>query len=201
MKEAKCPFCGLRVDKTKGFNYKNLYYHTECWTKFVNGEKQEAQKVAKEKVDKQQVEILKTKLKNESLVTDNTPLSDEEVKAKDKVINYLKCLTHTEHLDVKIYSLLKKYYKDYNFSYQGMFLALRYFYELKGNPPFEDCVGIIPLIYREAQEQERIKKKVERDIKNIDLNKIVTEKVVVIPSTRNQIEKDKDYINIEDIGV
>lgn len=89
---------------------------------------------------------------------------------------------------------IKEYKDQYEYTYKGMELALRYFYDVLDNPIYGDGVGIIPYIYEEAKEQYirkiEIKKKVEKE------NMTTEERVVYI---QPQKRKNKKIIDISSI--
>jgi hypothetical protein len=181
-----CPLCSKTVSKEESFEYKGRYYHEKCFVKFS---KQTTKEKVKEKKEKQKVEKVKKEIQQSSHIAIEQDISDEDILAKEKVINYLKQLLNTNQLNVKIFKLLKDYYSTYKFSYEGMLIALRYFYETKENPTVSDCVGIIPYIYEEAQEHERVKKSVVKQVEDINMNDIVTDKVIKLKKTKNNNKK------------
>ena len=181
-----CPLCNKTVTKEESFEYKGRYYHESCFVKFSKKTTKEKVKLKKEK---QKIEIVKKEIQQDTHIALETDLSDEEVLNKEKVINYLKQLLNTNQLNVKIYKLLKDYYTVYKFSYEGMLIALRYFYEIKENPIVPDCIGIIPYIYEEAQEYEKIKASVVKQVEKLDLNNMVISKIVKIKKQKNKLNK------------
>lgn len=180
-----CPLCNNTVSKEESFEYKGRYYHEKCFVKYS---KKTTKEKVKQKKEKQKIDKAKKEIQQETLVTMEPDLSDEEILAKEKVINYLKQLLNTEQLNVKIYKLLKDYYITYKFSYEGMLITLKYFYEIKENPVINDCVGIIPYVYEDAQEYEKVRKSVVKQIENINFKKIVTNKII-------KLKKSKDCTN------
>ena len=188
-----CPLCNKTVSKEESFEYKSRYYHESCFVKFS---KQTTKDKVKEKKEKQKIDKVKKSIQQDTLISIEIDLSDEEVLAKEKVVNYLKELLNNNQLNVKIYKLLKDYYTVYKFSYEGMLIALKYFYEIKENPIVPDCVGIIPYIYEEAQEYEKIKASVVKQVEKLDLKNMVISKIVKI---KKQNRKIHNLIDIEDL--
>ena len=188
-----CPLCNKIVTKEESFEYKGRYYHESCFVKFSKKTTKEKVKLKKEK---QKIEIIKKEIQQDTHIALETDLSDEEVLNKEKVINYLKQLLNTNQLNVKIYKLLKDYHTTYKFTYEGILIALKYFYDTKENPVISDCVGIIPYIYEDAQGYEKIKKSVVEQIETLNLENIVTSKVIKIKKPINNINK---LIDIEEL--
>lgn len=181
-----CPLCKEVVTKEESFEYKGRYYHESCFVKFS---KKTTKEKVKKKKEKQKIEKVKKEIQEETLVSIETDLSDEEVLAKQKVIDYLKQLLNTNQLNVKIYKLLKDYYTTYKFSYKGMLIALKYFYEIQENPVVNDCVGIIPYIYEEALEYEKVRKSVIKHVKEVDFKNIVTNKIIKVKKSKDNTKK------------
>lgn len=188
-----CPLCKEPVSKEESFEYKKKYYHEKCFNTFSKGTSNKV----KEKKQKQVIDNTKKEILKESRTTLEENISDKDILAKEKVIQYLKKLLNVERLNVKIYKLLKDYYSNYKFSYEGMLVALIYFYEILDNPVYSDCVGIIPYIYEEAQEYEKLKESVNNQVKNIDINNIVIETTTKIKKPIYDI-KDK-LIDIDEL--
>lgn len=172
-----CPICTQTVDKDKAYEYKGKYYHNKCFTKFS---KQTTVEKTAELKEKQKLNAIKQTIEKESQIIE-TNLTDDEIIFKDKVIKYIKELLDCNILNVKIYALLKNYISTYKFSYQGIYIALKYFYQIQENPVVSDIVGILPYIYEEAQQYEIMKKEFQNQIDNININEIVLQKKVVIP--------------------
>ena len=189
-----CPLCTKVVNTKDDFEYKGKHYHESCFTKFSKKETKEKTKLVKEK---QKVEQVKKDIQKDTHIINEVDISDEEILAKDKILNYLRRLLNTPKLNVKIYKLLKDYYTIYKFSYEGMLTTLKYFYEIQDNPVFGDCVGIIPYTYDEAQEYEKTKNEINEQMNELDITKIVTQKVVKIKKyIENQNSK---LINIDEL--
>lgn len=188
-----CPLCNEIVSKEESFEYKGRYYHEKCFVKYSKNTTKEK---VKQKKEKQKVEKAKKEIQQETLVLIESDIPDDEILAKEKVINYLKQLLNADQLNVKIYKLLKDYYTTYKFSYEGMLITLKYFYEIQENPIVSDCVGIIPYVYEEAQKYEKIKKTIIKQIEEIDLNNIVINKTIKIKKSKENINK---LIDIEEL--
>jgi hypothetical protein len=181
-----CPLCSKTVTVEESFEYKGKFYHEKCFTKFS---KQENKEKIKQKKEKKIVEQTKKNIQKDTHISIESEITDKDILAKEQVILYLKKLLNLNKLNVKIYKLLKDYYTTYKFSYEGMLIALKYFYETQDNPIVSDCVGIIPYIYEEAQEYEKIKQRINKETNTLDIKNIVTEKVVKI--TKKNTTNDK----------
>ena len=186
-----CPLCKTIVKKEEAFEYKKKYYHVDCFSSMSR----QTTKVEESK-QKQKIEKVKDKLQKETSIQPEAEISDEEILAKDVLFDYLKKLLKIPKLNVKTYKLLKDYYTTYKYSYNGMLITLKYFYELQNNPIVSDCVGIIPYTYAEAQEYEQRKKEIIKQANAFDMTEAVTPKVVKI---RKQNENNIKLINIDDL--
>lgn len=73
-------------------------------------------------------------------------------KDKESLYQYLAKLFGKGYDFVANQKLIEKYAEEYKYTYSGMEKALRYFYEIKGNPieKAEGRVGIIPYCYNDA---------------------------------------------------
>lgn len=180
-----CPLCKQPVSKEESFEYKKKYYHEKCFNTFS---KKTTKEKIKEKKEKQNIEKVKKDIQKETHIALESEISDNDLLAKEKVINYLKEKLDTTQLNVKTYKLLKDYYTSYKFSYEGMLIALKYFYDTQDNPVVSDCVGIIPYIYEEAQEFEKMKKSINKQLDKIDIDDIVIETTVRIKKPINDIK-------------
>jgi len=186
-----CPLCKTTVNKEDAFEYKKKYYHVDCFSSMSR----QTTKIEESK-QKQKIEKVKDKLQKETSIQPEVEISDEEILAKDAVFDYLKKLLSIPKLNVKTYKLLKDYYTTYKFSYKGMLITLKYFYELQNNQIVSDCVGIIPYTYTEAQEYEKRKNEIVKQVENLEMTKIVIPKIVKI---RKQVQITNKLINIDDL--
>ena len=61
-----------------------------------------------------------------------------------KLFNY-------EYVPPRIRKQINSFMKEYNYTYTGMLKALKYFYEIKGNPVQEKYgISILPYVYKDA---------------------------------------------------
>lgn len=81
-------------------------------------------------------------------------IKTQDQKDKEQLEAYIKILLDVEQLNPRIYKTLYDYTKNYNFTYKGIFQALVYFYEVKGNDKAKaratGTIGIVPFVYQEA---------------------------------------------------
>lgn len=182
-----CPVCRNNVPASEAIRIKTRYYHKECYEKKIA---QEKNKLKKEKEIKKEREKANSHVEKEIRIKE--AISEEEAKEKQRVINKIKDILNVEFLDVKYYSSLDRIKKKYvDFTWDGIYNSLVYFYEIKENQPYNNVVGIIPDVYTEAnrffKDLELIKpgnvkdlykkKKVKITLKNdtkqcIDINKL-----------------------------
>jgi len=78
----------------------------------------------------------------------------QEEKDFDLLYNYVKKEQGNNFNFVRFKKTIEAWKKDYNFTYNGMYYTLIYFYEVKGNSKarlIKGSVGIIPFCYKEAE--------------------------------------------------
>ena len=78
----------------------------------------------------------------------------QEEKDFDTLYNYVKKEQGNNFDFVRFKKTIEAWKKDYNFTYNGMYYTLIYFYEVKGNSKakfIDGSVGIIPFCYKEAE--------------------------------------------------
>lgn len=142
MARRKCQICGNWIeDNNDSISYKKGYAHKKCFDvamKVVVQEKKQKLKKTSASTPKQR----KPELKD--------GLSEEEYHDKVALCDYLRDMTH-EELTPKIYKLMEDYQKKYGINHVEMLADLKYFFEIKGNQPEGDVIGIIPYIHGEAQ--------------------------------------------------
>lgn len=144
----KCMICGQYIeDADGGVPYKNRYVHHICFESTL--------RVTKTAKDKQLREKQQNHKKSTTAVVKDATLkksvSEEEFADKKKVCEFLKQLTGAD-ISIKAYSVMDKYKEKFNLTYKGIYQALVYFYDIKGNPlkADNDGIGIVPYIYEEA---------------------------------------------------
>lgn len=114
-----------------------------------------------------------------------------------ELISYVCELYGLDRPTGQILRQIKIYKEDpeLNYTYKGMELTLRYFYEILGNKPREgDGVGIIPHQYHNATQQYIKQMKINDSIDNIKNSK----KTVVYVSPKKQSRK-KNLIDMDSL--
>lgn len=79
-------------------------------------------------------------------------LKTQDQKDREQLEAYIKILLNVEQLNPRIYKSINDYLKQYNYTYKGIFQALVYFYEVKGNDKSKanGSIGIVPYCYQDA---------------------------------------------------
>ena len=176
MGKRKCVICDKWIESNNdSIPYKDRYAHVECFNiqmKILADNKK--QTIEKKKTDKKSTSSPK------SVEERKLGLTEEEFQSKKKYYDYIKSLLKVDRLPAKVYKLSDDYIKKYNFDYEKMYKALYYYYSLKEHGIKDDCIGILPYCYDEAQfyyeEQEKIKQ-INHDIDVNNLYKCSTVKI------------------------
>lgn len=117
----------------------------------------------------------------------------QESRHYKELINYICKLHKIEKPTGMMLMQIKRFKEEFGFTYKGMELTLRYFYEILGNKTQKgDGVGIIPHLYDEAKEQYIKQMKINESLENLERK---SERVVYI-STKKR-DKAKNMIDIE----
>ena len=112
----------------------------------VCGQKFNRDKIQAVKVGKNRYAHYKCKPDGEKIPLENP--EDEDLTALKE---YAKDLLKDDYNAVKVNAQIKKFRKEYDYTYSGMLKALKYWYEVRKNPVDVDRgVGIIPYIYKNA---------------------------------------------------
>lgn len=91
------------------------------------------------------------------------------VSDRTQLFDYVTKLYQIKQPTVAMYTQVARYIDEHNFTYKGMELTLKYFYEIMGNKPRKgDSLGIIPWKYEEATEQYIHQIKINESYKNLD---------------------------------
>jgi hypothetical protein len=111
-------------------------------------------------------------------------LSNPEDEQLSSLEEYIKKIFDIPYISQKIKRQIQTYIRDYNYSYEGIFKTLFYWYGLKGKSieKANNGLGIVPYIYDESQEYfKRINMAKEKnEIKNLDNYKI-EKNIIEIP--------------------
>lgn len=69
----------------------------------------------------------------------------------EKLDDYIMKLFNYEYVPPRIRKQINTFMQEYNYTYTGMLKALKYFYEIKGNPIQEKYgISILPYVYKDA---------------------------------------------------
>lgn len=119
----------------------------------------------------------------------------KESKHYQELIEYICELYDIKKPTGMILMQIKRFKEEFDYTYKGMELTLRYFYEIMDNPIREgDGIGIIPYTYEEATEQYVQQMKINKSVDNLSKNK---ERIVYVsPSMKKQNNK---LIDIESL--
>lgn len=197
MAKRKCIICGEWIDSSESsIPYKGRYVHQSCFNIGIAAISLNKKEQLSQKDKKQNTKTTSTTKKQ--TIKLETPISEQEYQERTEFFEYLKSLLKVECLNVKILTLSKKYNKELNFSWIGMKKALEWFFDVKGNILQEgnDCIGILPYIYDEAQEYY---KELENKIKfnsEIDFSNYYQERTVKINPNKHS---SKNLIDIDSL--
>ena len=172
----KCKVCGREIDRTKEQCYKfsNGYFHLDC----LEGFKEQHKRAKYTLVDVKVVEELDVYVA--------------------KIYDYL-----TTQIGMKVnYGDLVRQCKDfktkYKYSYNGIYLSLKYFYGVKKMSPEKsnNRIGIVPYVYEEARTYyENLNKKKELINANIYKQKDNVEPVRIVP--KRDVARERVHIDLD----
>ena len=193
----KCVVCGQYITEEEIDScvpYKNnRLVHSQCFNqtmKMIKADKDEQLEKQKKKKEsasrvqgrkKAEIKTPKAELKD--------GLSDEEYKAKRGFYDVLKAIMGVDKLTPKIYAVSDKYITQYNMTWDGMKDTLVYLRDIKEKELTGDIVGIIPYYYEESQNFYEDIKKVEENNKNVNINKLYSERVIQITPPKRIIKQ------------
>lgn len=145
-----CPYCSQSVDKGQPSKvYQKRTYHQHCYKKMCD------EKYAK--TDKKTTAFAQ---------------NDKKVVTQQDLYSYICKLFKLNELNGKLISQLKNLFSDYNYTYGGVMLTLKYFFEIKGNEPdLKYGIGIVPFVYDEAKEFFSQKKIIKQKMENTEFKK------------------------------
>lgn len=101
---------------------------------------------------------------------------------------------------------LDKFKTDYKFTYKGMLLTLKYYYEDRGNPwPERPSVGIIPYVYEEATQAFIADRERKKRLDSIDVEAALEKKrYITLHHTTSSSEaymmRKLPQLDIDDLG-
>lgn len=175
----KCPKCEIKLPKNEAILHKKRYYHAECYDQLLVKER----KKTEEKKLKQQGKV------------QNQHGSSSDYKS---LVEYIcKDLYGWNRPSGMILKQIKQFHEEYDYTYKGMELTLRYFFNILDNKVDKDKgIGIIPFVYEDATKQYAQKIKIARATMNEDLHKINKRIVKVSPKSMSREIKQIDIESI-----
>ncbi len=104
---------------------------------------------------------------------------------KQKLVDYIEKLLHKK-LDYKIRNQLNNYCLKNKFTYQQIYNALFYFYEIKNNSiaKANGGIGIVPYVVDEADEYFKTKEHKATQVNNV--NPITEQRIITITDPANR---------------
>lgn len=193
----KCSLCGKPItDETEAVNYKGSFVHSDCFAASLKTLQDDRMKQAQSK--KQQAK--KAATKPTTVKIPKRGLTEEEHKEKVQFFEYIRQQLNVEKLPPKVFAVADKTLERYiDMTYPGMFNTLRYCVECKDMKLTDDCVGLIPYYYQEANAYYR-----DYEIRQQNVAETVqllnTKNVEVVKINLHNRRNDK-LININEIGV
>ena len=183
-----CPVCRTNVPASEAIHIKTRYYHKKNNKKKI---KEETGKIKTDKKVKKERDKANSYIEKEVRIRE--AVSEEDAVMKKKIIDKIKEILNIEYLDTKYYVSLDRIKDKYlDFTWEGIYNALVYFYEIKENPPYDNLVGIIPDIYTEAN---NFFKNLEK-IKSEPIDSMYKTKKIKVTLRK----KHKQYIDIDKLG-
>lgn len=168
--KVKCPYCEEKFDREEGTKVASRYYHVECLTK-----KQEENKFKAENPDFVEIE------------------SKGEGNDYRNLISYICDTYDLPKPTGMILKQIKTYKDEYEYTYKGMELALRHFYDTERNSVKEDSgIGIVPYIYDRAKNFYIKQIKVEESIIEDD------DEIRVFKTRQRESSRGKNQIDLNE---
>ena len=128
----------------------------------------------------------------------------ERIEQDDAFVN--KTMDYLTELGMEInFSLFqtqrKKYIRTFNYTNEGIYNAVRYFYGVKKNSITKGNggIGIVPYVYIDAEKYFKNLEKQKNEINKSMKNQLYKEDKV-IHLKKEKIKKDKGYIDLDSIG-
>ena len=124
--------------------------------------------------------------------------TQQATSSKQKLFDYICKLFKITEITPMLNAQVIKMTKESGLTYNGIYLSLVYFFQIKGNKPtLETGIGIVPYIYNEAKEFFLKEKEVERQAKQYFANK-KEEITIQVKPKQSQIQQIKQ-ISIDDL--
>lgn len=119
-------------------------------------------------------------------------LLSEEEQDKKQLYDYINKLFNGSYNYAGVNTYIKKFKEEYKYTYSGIYKALVYFYEVKGNSveKANGSIGIVPYVYKDAFNYYYSIWEAQQ--KNENKNTIVIpERIVTIPNPIRKIKQRK----------
>lgn len=121
----------------------------------------------------------------------------KQVDDRASLIEYVCNLLDLEKPTGLILMQIKRFHEEFGYTYKGMELTLKYFYEILDNEVREgDGIGIIPYVYEDATQQYIRQRKINESARNKENHKRVERVVYISPRSKT---KKKKLIEIDDL--
>lgn len=190
----KCKICGEYITtESDAVEYKSGYVHSKCFSISLKAIQENRQEKIKGKQSKATSKAGSVKIPKQGL-------TEEEYREKVEFFDYLKTVIGEDKLPAKMYVIadrLMNTYKEFTFS--GMKNTLEYCEKFQRKLLGDDCLGLIPYYYNEAQnwsrDFEQYKLNIETTLKHLDS---IAHDVVKI---RLADPRKVKQIKIDEIGV
>lgn len=163
-----CRYCKERSDAEGMVKHGNrTYYHPDCLEEKLEKEAEERERKQKERED------------------------------WEELFEYICELHGIDTLTGQMFEQLKRYRDQYGYTHKGIYLSLKYFYEVLGRTVREgDGLGIIPYMYDKAKKHYIETRNVEEALNNIEDDLVTHTTVKTKVKKRNP---HRQIINIEDL--
>lgn len=120
---------------------------------------------------------------------------DKTEKDKEILYEYIKQLFNTDTINPRILKQLKEYINEYQYTYNGILHALKYWYEVKKNDinKANGALGIVPFIYKQSIEYYETLWLAAEKNKDKDFNTFIPEvrEITILSPKRNIIKRKK----------
>jgi len=122
----------------------------------------------------------------------------------DELYNYICKLYNIDKLTGLMFKQIKDFRDNYEYKNKGMYLTLKYYYEVLGNEVKEDTgLGIIVYYYEKALKHWVEVKAIEKHTDSFELNeqvKVVKIKDIRINELKNRKQLSFDNVNWEEVN-
>lgn len=111
---------------------------------------------------------------------------------------YIKSIMSLDKITPLIKRQIQRFHEENKYSYNGIFLTLKYFYEIKnGDPHKARGIGIVEYVYDDAKNYYEQLQKVAKNIDNTTLTKDLTRVFTIISPLRKNKKQKIDLSQLE----